>query len=76
MNKTEYETIGTDYTDTSDVPKGKDVYYRCLVCGAVIPSVPRDNIGCGCGNVFVDIDYWRLSVEDFLRFEVVRRIGA
>ena len=53
------------FTDTSQVPRGNDIFYRCNKCGVSIPSVPSGNIGCDCGNVFIDRDYHRLDVEDF-----------
>ena len=72
MTKCEYELIGNHYSDTADVPKDDDIHYRCVLCGSVIPSVPDGNIGCSCGNVFIDKDCWRLEVDDFNRFEVLR----
>jgi hypothetical protein len=32
-------------------------------CGVLVPSVPDDNIGCECGNVFIDRDCWRLVLK-------------
>lgn len=68
----EYDIVGRGYDDTSQVPKDDDLGYRCTDCGTVIPSVPDDNIGCECGNVFIDRDYWRLVVVDLSKLEVVR----
>lgn len=73
MNDTEYNVIGRHYEDTSQVPKDEDIFYRCIECGGLIPSVPTENIGCDCGNVFIDKDCWRLVVANIARFEVVRR---
>jgi len=56
----------------SEAPKGPNIYYRCLRCSGLIPSQPDDNIGCECGDIFIDIDYFRLVVRDFETFEVVR----
>jgi hypothetical protein len=56
--------------NTSEAPKGKQTYYRCGKCGSVISSIPHKNIGCECGNIFIDKDYFRLSVEDYSKFEV------
>jgi len=69
----EYEVVFKNLTDTSEVPKDKDLSYRCSICGGVIPSIPRDNMGCECGNVFIDIDYWRLVIGDYEKFEVVKK---
>jgi hypothetical protein len=70
----EYEVVSNGFTRTSDVPKDVDLFYRCTECGSVIPSVPDDNIGCDCGNVFIDKDYWRLVVVDLAKMEVVKKI--
>ncbi len=70
----EYQVIGSNYKDAPEVPKDYDLYYRCTECGGIIPSLPKDNIGCTCGNVFIDKDYWRLCVEDYKKMEVVRKI--
>ncbi len=76
MIDNDYELIGSDYNDTSNVPKDDDIYYRCTDCHDVIPSVPDDNIGCSCGNVFIDKDYWRLVVANMKNFEVVRKMAG
>lgn len=75
MSEHDYELLGNDYHDTASVPKDDDIYYRCLDCGGVIPSVPRRNVGCNCGNIFIDRDYWRLVVANMKRLEVLRRLG-
>ena len=69
----EYEVIPEKFNNTADVPRDDDIFYRCADCETVIPSVPNDNTGCTCGNVFIDKDCWRLIVVDFTKFEVVRR---
>lgn len=69
----EFEVVASGFTRTSEVPKDEDLFYRCTDCGAVIPSVPDDNIGCECGNVFIDKDYWRLIVVDLSKLEVVKK---
>ena len=71
MNDCRFELLGDNYTDTSEVPKDEDIYYRCLECGEIIPSVPKDNIGCRCGNIFIDKDCWRLVVTDIRKLEVL-----
>jgi hypothetical protein len=73
MNKKDFELIGDNYNDISEIPKDRDIFYSCLNCGCIIPSVPRGNIGCGCGNIFIDKDYWRLIVADMEKFNVVRK---
>ena len=74
MKELRYEIIPMKITDTSQVPKGKDIYYKCEICGCILPSLPKDNIGCRCGNIFIDIDVFRLAVKDYSKMQVLRRI--
>ena len=67
-----YRVVLDGLTDTSRAPKGPDVHYKCKLCGDLVPSQPKDNIGCTCGNVFVDIDYLRLAVKHYSQVQVVR----
>lgn len=69
----EYEIVSSGYKHTADVPKDDDLFYRCLDCGGIIPSVPSDNIGCNCGNVFIDKDCWRLVVVNLDKLEVIKK---
>jgi hypothetical protein len=62
---------GRHYMDTSDVPKDTNIGYRCMECHDIVPSIPSDNIGCGCGNIFIDRDCWRLVVVDLSKLQVV-----
>lgn len=72
---TEFELVGSEYKDTSEVPRDTNIFYRCKKCDSVIPSVPKSNLGCTCGNVFIDRDYMRLAVDDFSNFEVLRKVS-
>lgn len=69
----EYEIIPQKISRISEIPKGKDLYYRCLECGAVVPSLPSDNTGCDCGNIFIDKDYLRLIVEKIDKIDILRK---
>jgi hypothetical protein len=69
-----FEPVPGKYKKISEIPRGKDIFYRCLNCGGVIPSIPEDSIGCECGKVFIDKDYRRLIVENLDEFEVVRKV--
>lgn len=73
MKDFECKIISTNFKNTADVPKDNDIFYRCTDCGMVIPSVPDDNIGCTCGNIFIDKDCWRLIVVDLTKLEAVRK---
>jgi hypothetical protein len=73
MNIDEFELVAAHFKSTADVPRDDDLFYRCTDCGRVIPSVPDDNVGCDCGNIFIDKDYWRLIVANLEKLEVVRK---
>lgn len=57
-------------------PVGKNLFYHCRSCGEIIPSQPADSLGCKCRNIFIDVDYARVSVKrncdiELLKNEVV-----
>ena len=70
----QHEVIATGLTSTGQAQKGKDIYYRCLVCAGLVFSRTRDNAECSCGNVVIDVDYIRLHVKDLTKFEVIRKM--
>ena len=59
-----HESFEPIYASRSEIPKAKDIYYRCLRCGDVVPSAPRESIECRCRNVSIDTGYFRLDLED------------
>ena len=71
----DYEVIRSGITKPSDAVRGKDLYYRCTECGGMISSVPRENVECPCGNIFIDYDYTRFVLRDYSAIEVVRKIS-
>ena len=74
MTNGTYNVVASKFKNTSEVPRDDDVFYRCGECNSMVPSVPADNIGCGCGNIFIDKDSWRLMVVDISKLEVLRKI--
>ena len=42
----------------------KNLYYECLVCGNVVPSMPRKNLACKCRNILVDVSPGRIEIRD------------
>ena len=57
---------------TTPIPRDHDLFYECSKCGDVIPSIPKDNVGCSCGNVVVDVDYFRVGIRDYSQFRILR----
>lgn len=49
---------------TQGFPASDNLYYECLRCGDVVPSLPNDNIACSCENIAIDVDYGRVHVDD------------
>ena len=45
-------------------PAGKNLYYECLVCGDVIPSIPDDDTSCKCRNIMIDVGFSRMVIDD------------
>jgi hypothetical protein len=41
------------------VPAGPGIYYLCLLCRTLVPSLPEESTRCSCGNVLVDPDAGR-----------------
>lgn len=74
MKLTNYEVVGAHFQPGSErrTPKGKDIYYLCTKCNDAIPSQPDETGGCTCGNVFIDLEAFRLAVTDYRYFQVVR----
>lgn len=73
MSPSQFEVIGAHYINTSQVPRGLEICYECTRCGGRVPSHPKDNQGCSCGNIFIDIDYHRLVVRDFSAFRALKK---
>jgi len=57
--KKEYITFNPDL----GWPSGFDLYYECLRCNDIIKSTPSNNTNCKCGNIFIDVDSGRLSIN-------------
>ena len=72
MKKKGWKILQEQISDTSEALKGKDIYYKCMKCNELIPSQPNDNVGCKCGNIFIDVDTFRLIVQDYHEFQVVQ----
>ena len=44
-------------------PVGKRVTYTCLACSNDVPSKPSHAEACRCGNIAIDPDAGRISVQ-------------
>lgn len=76
MKKKEFVVIQNGIKDTSEAKRGKDIFYRCEKCSDIVPSIPKDNINCKCGNIGIDKDMNRLFVEDYVKFTIVKAVES
>lgn len=76
MSQVRFIPSDEEFSDETPIPRGRDVLYECLRCGDIIPSLPPDNLGCKCDNVFIDIDAFRILIEDYTKFRLVRKVRA
>jgi hypothetical protein len=53
-------------------PTGKDLFYECLKCGDVIPSMPDDDIYCKCRNIMLDVGFSRMKIFDHSKVRLFR----
>jgi len=73
MKNVSYEILRIGIGDTKDATRGKDIFYKCNKCQSIIPSMPKDNSNCLCGNIGIDRDLNRLFIEDYSSFIVLRK---
>jgi hypothetical protein len=57
-----------------DRPSAPELFYLCKRCGSVVSSAPTSNLGCTCGDVFVDLDAGRLVLRNAKRVSLLRRV--
>lgn len=75
MKHIEYELLPLKINNTNQALKGKDIFYKCTNCGGIVSSFTKENIGCNCGNIFIDVDYFRLAVKDFSQFQILKKVS-
>lgn len=73
MKNNSYEELNIRIKDTSDAIIDKDIFYKCLICQSIIPSMPKDNTRCKCFNIDIDKDIHRLYVGDYSKFVILRK---
>lgn len=73
MTSTSYEILTVGITDTSEAKIGDDIFYKCDICQSIVPSIPKDNAHCACGNIGIDWDLHRLFVRDYSKFIVLKK---
>ncbi len=56
-----YSHQPVSYDPTKGHPTGSSMFYECLTCHDVFPSMPSDSVMCSCRNFYIDVDYGRLG---------------
>lgn len=59
MNRT-YHSLNP----SAGYPADKGLFYECLQCGELVPSLPDDSMSCKCCNMRIDVDYGRIVVKE------------
>jgi hypothetical protein len=52
-----------EFDPARGVPAGSRIVYACGDCGDRIASMPAQEAACACGNVAVDFDAGRVSIQ-------------
>ena len=76
-NEYKYELIDFGQDPTMPIPKGLDIFYRCTLCGAIVPSVPEEETAkCECKyfNIDISIPDFKMTIVDYSKLEVLRRV--
>lgn len=74
MRMKKFETIVDNITKETRLPRDKNVFYQCLKCGEMVPSTPPKSMGCKCGNIFIDKEYFRAIIEDYPQAKVLKKL--
>jgi hypothetical protein len=56
-------------------PVGDRLYYRCILCGANISSMPDSSRTCECGNISIDVVYGTLLERRRGTIQLMRKIA-
>jgi hypothetical protein len=67
--------VTVPYSDSSGLPCGQNIFYLCLLCRTVVPSLPEGTMHCMCRNISIDPDAGRGGARD-LNAVVVLSVNA
>lgn len=70
---TDIQRVYVPFDPSTGFPAENDLYFECLQCGDVIPTLPDDNVHCKCRNIMIDVDYGRVAVREQDRVRLFRR---
>ena len=58
-----YDYKHVPYDAKEGHPMGNSMFYECMVCHDVFPSLPDESIYCSCRNFHIDVDYGRIAAR-------------
>lgn len=64
MSKAKLRITDLHHRVSTPMPASEEIFYQCLRCWDIVPSMPPDNLYCSCRNVSVDIDAGRAGAKD------------
>jgi ribosomal protein S26 len=59
------------YNQRHPAPRGKGIFFRCLICGETLPSDTEHSLWCKCHNLSIDVDAGRLGIRDASKVVIV-----
>ena len=74
-NQTKYVKIRVGPPQTG-WPAGSDIFYKCEICGDIIPSLPDGSVLCSCRNMWLDVDYGRFGGKDEEKIAIPQNRGS
>lgn len=57
-----------NWTPRDGWPRGPFLNYECAICGKALPSKPRAEMKCRCGNLVVDVG--RIGADDETKIRI------
>jgi len=69
-----FELLNDSYELDVEKPKGDGFFYMCEICRSILPSNPEGPAECSCGNIVLDPEMFKMSVSNYKKFKVLKRI--
>ena len=51
------------FDPSAGYPAGSGMFYECLRCGGIVPSLPKESTHCKCRNIMIDAEYGRITIQ-------------
>lgn len=59
MEKEKFSVVDLHHRPGDALPASDAIFYQCLRCWDVVPSVSENSLYCSCRNISVDVDAGR-----------------